>query len=942
MAEENKVITNNIGEIFLLKDGTAKNPLNLNDYHPLSTTNGLLVHIEDGLPTNIVTTTYKPQNMSDFVTHEFPLFFRGMIEKKVYGATRVFAQYFTWVPTILLARNKNKDNLMGVDLTVTQTTGANLLGGFDTLLQLNSEHPPTVELADERAIAYVIDNNDKGFYNVVFAVDSYVWAKIIMPLAYYDIDVKQYNTFEIIVQKGHAPSSAIPITISDEIVRLLYQEIARINSAVAENEENIGLIDDRVAIIEEIGIPALQSSKLDKESFDFTNHFDIENEVQVYAVDKNNQQIRVLATPVVAPETVVLRDDEGKVTELEEHKGDIQAHKPLFDAKLNKENVNLTNLEQDEDFEVYAINKSNQQVRKKAVENATPNTIVRRDIDGNIFDLIEHEEDNQAHKSLFDEKLSRDGTLPMLSDLNLNGNDIQNVDEIEVEKLTTLGSEIEVASDLNLKGNAIKHIANATQSDQAIPKGQAEGLIGIHNTDNTAHLYIRQLIEALEREIARLDSKGKSYGVVDKTQSELLGMTQGDRNTYILTFLQNKYSGYTNENGNLIYTKTVVGENEHEWEFNGTNWVDNGAWTIEKASNSEYGLIKGDGVYLSVVSGLVQVLLSDKSKKVINADDSAYLDYVALKAAVDELDNIYRKADVYTKLQIDTLLNQLKTVYGWNDTLLGDLMEGSIPINGYDYILVQAIGSVTTDAKFIEVSNFEEQSDIRLEHAAFERMGNNVVLKNSTANSVLVFGIKMEKQLAENIDYENTDVANKLKELEDLDAVLGLKKTLLGDLNTDNIMTSGDDLILIKEVKSGKVLTKFVDLSKLSDGYIIQLKNSEVMYSNKELMLDGGDVENLFVYGLSRPINADEIDYESVDVKGELNRNRGLGGTVIERNSYGVVIKVLSDYGETSVARDSDGVVEKIIEIIGLDEYNTTFEKDVYGNVIKINKEKVN
>lgn len=440
--EENKAITSNVGEVYLLKSGEMKNPLNLNDYHPLSTTNGLLVHIEDGMPTNIVTVNYKPQNMSGFVSHEFPLFYRGMVDKKVYGATRTFAQYFTWVPTILLAMNKNKNTTMSVELTVTQSTGQNLLGGFGELVDLINEHPPTVELQDDRAIAYVIEPSINGFYNVIWTGEMFVWEKIIMPLTYYDIDVKQYNPFEIIVQKGNAPSSAAPIKISDEIVRLLYQEIAHINYSITELNSDI-------------------SGKVDKIN-NLGTHYTIDD-VDLYAVDYQNVGKLIRATVEQgSQDTIVKRNFYGEIEDLKYHNiDDDNAHKRLFDEKLD---IEKSQSQEGEVVDVYSVDNSDNQVLVKATPFKEGNTIIKRDRFGSFQGMVEHNTSPTAHNAEFAEKLDKVETTTVenfnrVYAVNKNGNQIM------------IGASVQALDGMIVMRDSSGHIPALT----------------VHNTSPTAH-----------------------------------------------------------------------------------------------------------------------------------------------------------------------------------------------------------------------------------------------------------------------------------------------------------------------------------------------------------------------------------------------------------------------------------------------------------------------
>lgn len=67
--------------------------------------------------------------------------------------------------------------------------------------------------------------------------------------------------------------------------------------------------------------------------------------------------------------------------------------------------------------------------------------------------------------------------------------------------------------------------------------------------------------------------------------------------------------GYTLKNGLIVYDL-----DEHEWEYNGTAWVDNGIYINAPASNTQLGIVKGNE-YVSILSGVMTVLKSLDSDK---------------------------------------------------------------------------------------------------------------------------------------------------------------------------------------------------------------------------------------------------------------------------------------------------------------------------------------
>ena len=157
-----------------------------------------------------------------------------------------------------------------------------------------------------------------------------------------------------------------------------------------------------------------------------------------------------------------------------------------------------------------------------------------------------------------------------------------------------------------------------------------------HNADIYAHAFIRQLIEDLQREINRLDAKGRSWGELNITHDELVALSDTQRNNAIVNDIQARFTNYVRKVGDLVYTKRVTDTPEHEWEWNGINWVDNGAWLIEKATNDAYGLVKGDNNYLSIINGLIQVLKADYATNIGDTTNSYTYDDLLSKSALSQ------------------------------------------------------------------------------------------------------------------------------------------------------------------------------------------------------------------------------------------------------------------------------------------------------------------
>lgn len=195
--------------------------------------------------------------------------------------------------------------------------------------------------------------------------------------------------------------------------------------------------------------------------------------------------------------------------------------------------------------------------------------------------------------------------------------------------------------------------------------------ITTHDNSATAHLPLRTLINNLQQEVDRINAKGRSWGEIDLTFSQWIALTEPTRSNYINTFLATAFSGYTPSNGDLVYTIVSDTEEEHELEYNSTlsQWIDNGAYIVGKASNTQMGIVKGDLTYVSILNGLIQVLKSDYATNV--GSSGASYDYADLLALFTEVANdIYNKSETYSRAEVDLLISNLSHYFNLQETAI--------------------------------------------------------------------------------------------------------------------------------------------------------------------------------------------------------------------------------------------------------------------------------
>jgi hypothetical protein len=180
---------------------------------------------------------------------------------------------------------------------------------------------------------------------------------------------------------------------------------------------------------------------------------------------------------------------------------------------------------------------------------------------------------------------------------------------------TAIGGEYTPTTDDSLVHK--KYVDTRDQIILADAKADSTDKVVAHNLDNTSHPFLTNKVEGLEREVERIDSRGRAYGEIPYLTTVLQGFTVSQRNTTIVQAIRDlpfNPNDYTPQNGDLVYDEgTGNGVGFHEWEFNGTNWVDNGVIGFAKATNSIFGQIKGDPTKIDILNGQVIKIIADEA-----------------------------------------------------------------------------------------------------------------------------------------------------------------------------------------------------------------------------------------------------------------------------------------------------------------------------------------
>ncbi|MDD5293673.1 MAG: hypothetical protein PHW40_05110 [Candidatus Izemoplasmatales bacterium] len=250
-------------------------------------------------------------------------------------------------------------------------------------------------------------------------------------------------------------------------------------------------------------------------------------------------------------------------------------------------------------------------------------------------------------------------------------------------------------------------VADGNATTKQYTDGKISTDIGTHNNDSGAHEFLLGLLGYLDQEVARLDGRGRSYGEIDYLTATLVAMETAARNTTINAAVVSGFGGvdYTPSSGDLVYDTGVgTGVNYHEWEYNGTNWVDNGAISSPKANSTTYGTVNGTGGYVTIAAGVITVILAQNATYLKKAGTTDKYTYENIFSAL---------ADRYTKSQQDAMLESIKFIQSIETETLGIVTNGQAMPDptGYDFILLSFRHNVDEDpdelaTQFVNVSEF--------------------------------------------------------------------------------------------------------------------------------------------------------------------------------------------------------------------------------------------
>ena len=249
----------------------------------------------------------------------------------------------------------------------------------------------------------------------------------------------------------------------------------------------------------------------------------------------------------------------------------------------------------------------------------------------------------------------------MNNDLNMDGNKIKKVadgtdkndavnksqlDQVD-DKNLGINGENTMKANLPMGGKRIFGLADPEEAQDATTKkyvdGEADGVVAQHNEDEEAHANqldpIRTSIEALQGSLVFV-------GQVESTTEEI----KNDK-SLLTTFITNE------ENRDPQRGDTVKDTDGNEWYYKSKDYTTDSEWRF-----------LGQG-FISLATETNDGLMSkEKYTKLLELYTRDNLD-----ALLDDIDIALN--DRYTKTEVDDLLDQLKSIYGWEDSDLGTLAD---------------------------------------------------------------------------------------------------------------------------------------------------------------------------------------------------------------------------------------------------------------------------
>ncbi len=243
------------------------------------------------------------------------------------------------------------------------------------------------------------------------------------------------------------------------------------------------------------------------------------------------------------------------------------------------------------------------------------------------------------------------------------------------------------------------HDAHVARTDN--PHSVTKSQVGLSNADNTSDVNkpVSTLqAAAIASAVTAHNSSGSAHEDIRNMIAALVG-AYVYRGTIAISEPTN--AELTARIVELMSRQPAIGDvlvdsDKNEWYYNGTDWNNYGQFIIGLASATSDGLMtkefftKLDDLYNRSDLDLVFATKVDKETGKSLIDD-LLITKITDQYTRTQLDAIL--SNIYTKDEVNALLEQLKAIYGWKDSDLGYLNTGDTiavsVVDEYDFIVVQ-------------------------------------------------------------------------------------------------------------------------------------------------------------------------------------------------------------------------------------------------------------
>ncbi len=236
-----------VSRYYIRSDGTFyPASTNTGKFYPNSNYSNLLeIMLEDGSTGSSFVQVNFLLN-GKYVTEWLPLFKGGVeaVEDEESGVNVSYTNFSILVPNQVL-QNASPTVAKEIGVSVRLVYGEGWYGTYDTYTDLDTALPPTEDLSDEYATAFVLQTegeNIYGYYQVQYdsVAEDYFWTAVSIVNLYQE--VKGYGVGTATLQKGFVNPKGT-VTLTQTTQRLIYLELASLTERVKTLETAVEALD---------------------------------------------------------------------------------------------------------------------------------------------------------------------------------------------------------------------------------------------------------------------------------------------------------------------------------------------------------------------------------------------------------------------------------------------------------------------------------------------------------------------------------------------------------------------------------------------------------------------------------------------------------------------------------------------------------------------------